>query len=115
MLGDGFLRRRGRPRAMSAIFQRPLCDMGKAYDFAFRPLVGEPDVGAGGPCDDRPHRVEVYAATADLGSASAPWLAFSLCPEHEAQLRQYDQRIQQQGRSSRFRATGSTASPRHAR
>jgi len=88
---------------MSAIFQRPLCEMGRAYDFAFRPVLGEPDLGSGGPCDDRPHAVELYAATADPRSASAPWRSFSLCPEHEDQLRRHDARVPT---GSRFRSPG---------
>lgn len=88
---------------MSAIFQRPLCDMGRAYDFAFRPVVGDADTGAGGPCDDRPHRVELFGATADPSSPNAAWQGFSLCPEHEAQLRMYDGRLVARGLASRFR------------
>ena len=72
---------------MSAIFQRPLCDMGAAFDFGFRPVVGEPTPGSGGPCDDRPRRVEIFSALAEVGSPSAAWRAFSLCPEHVSQLR----------------------------
>jgi len=76
---------------MSAIFQRPLCEMGTAYDWAYRPVLGEPDVGSGGPCDDRPHRVELAsAASAEGGGAS--YRSFLLCPEHEAQLRSHDRR-----------------------
>ena len=92
---------------MSAIFQRPLCDMGKAYDFSFRPIIGDADPGAGGPCDDRPMRVDLYGAAADPRSPSAEWRSFSLCPEHEAQLRQYDERLRPKGISTRFR----TAAP----
>jgi hypothetical protein len=88
---------------MSAIFQRPLCDMGKAYDFAFRPVVGDADTGAGGPCDDHPHRVDLFAAGADAASAAAAWQGFSLCPEHESQLRRYDGRVVARGMASRFR------------
>lgn len=96
---------------MSAIFQRPLCDMGSAYDFGFRPVVGEPEVGSGGPCDDRPHRIELFAAGADVRAADAEWRAFSLCPEHELQLRQYDTRLRATGRPSRFRAGPVTGAP----
>ncbi|HXW67670.1 MAG TPA: hypothetical protein VEL82_07345 [Thermoplasmata archaeon] len=78
--------------------------MGAAYDFAFRPRVGDADTGAGGPCDDRPHRVELFAATAEPGATDAAWRAFSLCPEHEAQLRVYDGRLVARGSASRFRA-----------
>jgi hypothetical protein len=88
---------------VSAIFQRPLCDMGKAYDFSFRPLVGDPDTGAGGPCDDRPHRVELFSATTDPKSPSAEWRGFSLCPDHEEQLRRYDERLRPRGVATRFR------------
>lgn len=91
---------------MSAIFQRPLCEMGAAYDFAYRPAIGEADLGTGGPCDDRPHRVELYAADALPGAPSAPWRAFSLCPEHEAQLRRHDARLPS---GSRFRPSAPAA------
>jgi len=91
---------------MSAIFQRPLCEMGKAYDFAFRPVLGEPELGSGGPCDDRPHPVDLWAATAVPGTAPAVWRTFSLCPEHEAQLRRHDPRVPG---GSRFRAAPSRA------
>ncbi len=96
---------------MSAIFQRPLCDMGRAYDFAFRPAIGEPDVGSGGPCDDHPHRVDLYAASADPANPAAPWRTFSLCPEHESQLRGYDRRIGTAGGGSRFRGAAPPATP----
>ena len=88
---------------MSHIFERPLCEMGSAYDYAFRPVVGDPDPGTGGPCDDRPHRVELFSATADPRAASAEWRGFSLCPDHESQLARYDARIQSAGAPSRFR------------
>jgi hypothetical protein len=100
---------------VSAIFQRPLCDMGAVYEFAFRPLVGEADVGAGGGCDDRPHRVEVFSAAADPRADPAAWRAFSLCPEHEAQLREYDRRVLASGRPSRFRSPGATPPGTHGR
>ncbi|HYB77650.1 MAG TPA: hypothetical protein VEE83_03085 [Thermoplasmata archaeon] len=90
---------------MSHLFERPLCDMGRAYDFAFRPIVGEPAVGDGGPCDDRPHRIELFAAGADRSARDADWQAFSVCPEHESQLRRYDERLRGQGRPPRFRST----------
>jgi hypothetical protein len=77
--------------------------MGKAYDFAFRPHIGDADTGAGGACDDRPHRVELYAATTEPTSDAAAWQSFSLCPEHEDQLRKYDDRLRPQGIPSRFR------------
>jgi hypothetical protein len=93
---------------MSAIFQRPLCDMGKAYDFAFRPLLGEPEVGSGGPCDDHPRPVELVSAQSDPHSPSAVWRAFSLCPEHEAQLRRHDARVTG---GSRFRRDGGPRPP----
>lgn len=103
-------------RTMSAIFQRPLCDMGKAYDFSFRSRVGDADPGSGGPCDDRPHRVELYSATTDPASSSAEWRVFSLCPEHEEQLRQYDARLRALGLSTRFRSSApEAASPTAAR
>ena len=88
---------------MSAIFQRPLCDMGPAYDHAFRPRVGEPDPASGGPCDDRPHRVELYSASARPSAECTDWRTFSLCPEHEAQLARYDARLASQDVASRFR------------
>jgi hypothetical protein len=88
---------------VSHMFQRPLCEMGVAYDFAFRPVLGEADPDAGGPCDDRPHRVELFGATADIGSPAAEWRPFALCPDHEAQLRSYDVRLPARGLASRFR------------
>lgn len=100
---------------MSAIFQRPLCDMGAAYDFAFRPVVGEPTPGSGGPCDDRPHRVELFAALTDVRSAGAEWRAFSLCPEHENQLRAFDAQLRGTGRPPRFRASTGAATPAQAK
>jgi len=96
---------------MSAIFQRPLCDMGKAYDFAFRPIVGDADTGAGGPCDDHPHRVELFSAGSIPASDGAAWQGFSLCPEHEAQLRTYDARVVARGLASRFRAAPAVRVP----
>jgi hypothetical protein len=100
---------------MSAIFQRPLCDMGRAYDFSFRPVVGDPDTGAGGPCDDRPHRVELYGAGVDPASPTAAWQSFSLCPEHEAQLRNYDARVVARGAASRFRLVAVAPAPERRR
>ena len=100
---------------MSAIFQRPLCEMGAAYDFAFRPLLGEPETGSGGPCDDRPHRVELWAAGADPGTDGAGWRGFGLCPEHEGQLRHFDRRVAAGGRPSRFRSTASPTPPTQAK
>ena len=91
---------------MSHLFERPLCDMGRAYDFAFRPVVGDPTPGDGGPCDDRPHRIELFEARADRASAEAAWQPFSVCPEHETQLRRYDARLRQGGLESRFRTEG---------
>jgi hypothetical protein len=92
---------------VSAIFQRPLCDMGRAYDFAFRPTVGDPELGSGGPCDDRPTPVELYAAHSDPASAQAVHRSFSLCPEHEQQLRRQDEKLVRAGAASRF-GTGAT-------
>jgi len=89
---------------MSHLFERPLCEMGVAYDFAFRPIVGDPDGGSGGPCDDRPHRVELFGATASVGPKSAEWRPFQLCPDHENQLRGYDARLVDRGLPSRFRS-----------
>ena len=94
---------------MSSIFQRPLCEMGSAYDFALRPVLGDADPGSGGPCDDRPHPVEMFAAHADPSSASAAVRAFSLCPEHEAQLRQHDAHLTARGIPSRFRGPSAGA------
>jgi hypothetical protein len=88
---------------LSHLFERPLCEMGTAYDYAFRPVVGEPEAGTGGPCDDRPHRVELYAAGADPRSPTAEWRPFALCPDHEAQLARYDERLGTLGVVSRFR------------
>jgi hypothetical protein len=91
---------------LSHLFERPLCEMGGAYDYAFRPVVGEAEPGAGGPCDDRPHRVELYSASADPRSPEAEWRPFALCPDHEAQLVHYDERLRATGLGSRFRRTG---------
>ena len=89
---------------MSHLFQRPLCDMGRAYDFAYRPALGDPAPEDGGGCDDRPRRVELYRSGADPNAPSPDWRAFSVCPEHESQLRRYDERLLQQGLRPRFRA-----------
>lgn len=91
---------------MSHLFQRPLCEMGRAYDYAYRPVLGEPSPEDGGGCDDRPHRVELYAVHADRSAADAAWQAFSVCPEHEAQLRRYDDRLHVQHLDPRFRSAG---------
>ncbi len=96
---------------MSHIFQRPLCELGVAFDYAFRPLVGGPDAASGGGCDERPHRVELYSAAADPEAAPEDWRPFSLCAEHEGQLRMCDARLTASGRPSRFR----TGPPRTAR
>jgi hypothetical protein len=97
---------------VSHLFQRPLCEMGAAYDFAYRPTVGEPDPADGGGCDDRPHRVELCAAAADRSSSDVAWRTFSVCPEHESQLRRYDERLRARGVPPRFRgAPGSPAPP----
>ncbi|HLM90915.1 MAG TPA: hypothetical protein VK424_02530 [Thermoplasmata archaeon] len=89
---------------MSHIFQRPLCQLGMAYDYSFRPTLGDPDPSYGGGCDERPHRVELYSAQTDPRSATAEWQPFGLCDEHEGQLRQSDVRQTAQGTPSRFRA-----------
>jgi len=89
---------------MSAIFQRPLCQMGAAYDFAFRPTFGDPEPGSGGTCDDRPHRVEMIGAGAEPAPSAAGWREYELCPEHEEQLRVVDRRLRQRGAASRFRS-----------
>ena len=89
---------------MSHLFQRPLCDMGRAYDFAYRPILGEPAPEDGGGCDDRPNPVELCASGADPKSPSADWQAFSVCPEHETQLRRYDVRLRERGVAPRFRS-----------
>ena len=78
--------------------------MGAAYDFAYRPTVGEPAAEDGGGCDDRPNRVELYAAHADPQLPTAEWRAFSVCPEHESQLRRYEERLRAQGVPPRFRS-----------
>jgi hypothetical protein len=78
--------------------------MGRAYDYAFRPEVGNPAEEDGGPCDDRPHSVELYAAGADPLSSTAGRQAFSVCSEHESQLRRYDERLLDRGLAPRFRS-----------
>ncbi len=85
---------------MSAIFQRPLCEMGAAYDYAFRPVVGAPDPTMGGPCDDRPRAVRLIADPAHAPPGGGR--QFSLCPEHEGQLRTVDGRLTLGGTPSRF-------------
>jgi hypothetical protein len=92
---------------MSHLFQRPLCDMGRAYDFAYRALLGPYDESSGGPCDDRPHRVELYSAETEPAQPNAAWQAFALCPDHEGQLAGYDARLVDRGAASRFRSAGS--------
>jgi len=90
--------------------------MGAAYDFAYRPIVASPDEADGGGCDDRPHRVELYAAGANPAQADAPWRPFQVCPEHETQLRRYDERLRAGGVAPRFRPTRpGTAPPGRAR
>ena len=96
---------------MSHLFQRPLCDMGRAYDFAYRPIVGEPSPEDGGGCDDRPQRVELFRSGADPRSPDADWQAFSVCPEHEAQLRRYDDLLGRRGLAPRFRPGRTEPSP----
>lgn len=96
---------------MSAIFQRPLCDMGKAYDYSFRSYLGDSDTGAGGPCDDHPHRAELYSATTDSSSSTAEWRIFSLCPEHEEQLRRSDARLRLLRVPTRFRSPPAPLQP----
>jgi len=91
---------------MSHLFQRPLCDMGRAYDFAYRPAVGDPSPEDGGGCDDHPHRVELYRSGVDPGGSEADWQVFSVCPEHESQLRRYDDLLGQRGIAPRFRSGG---------
>lgn len=85
--------------------------MGKAYDFSIRSLLGDPDTGAGGPCDDHPRRVEMFSATTDSSTTAAEWRAFSLCPEHEDQLRRYDERLRPQGIPTRFRTPRAGSKP----
>jgi hypothetical protein len=100
---------------VSHFLERPLCDMGRAYDFAYRPTVGDPVPGDGGGCDDRPHRIELYAAEADRTKVDATWLAFEVCPEHEAQLRRYDERLAERGLPPRFRTAAGRSDPGRAR
>lgn len=88
---------------MSHLFQRPLCDLGVAFDYAFGPTVGEQGTALGGGCDERPRRVELFAASVDPPSATDSWRPFALCAEHEGQLRRCDARLVAQGRPSRFR------------
>ncbi len=90
---------------MSHLFQRPLCEMGKAFDFAYRPIVGEPGPEFGGPCDDRPRSVELCDAHAEPRAPTTPWRTFLLCPDHEAQLRVFDARFPG---GSRFRSVAGT-------
>ncbi len=79
--------------------------MGRAYDFAFRPILGDPEPGFGGGCDTRPHRAELFEARADPGSSSAAWQPFQLCEDHEGQLRTIDVgKLQPLGIPTRFRS-----------
>ena len=80
--------------------------MGRAYDFAFRPIVGEPVVGDGGPCDERPVAVELCSASADPAHGDAFYRSFLLCPEHRIQLERYDARLIARGMTSRFKPLG---------
>jgi len=89
---------------VSHLFERPLCEFGRAYDFALRPAIGDPDLGTGGPCDDRPHRVELYGALADVRAPDAEWRPFEVCPDHESQLRAHDRHLTEKGAPSRFRS-----------
>lgn len=96
---------------MSAIFQRPLCEMGAAYDFAFRPSIGDAEGGMGGGCDDRPHPVELFGAASDPKAPSDSRRSFALCPEHEAQLRAQDARLRGEGKASRFAPPHGASAP----
>ncbi len=89
---------------MSAIFQRPLCEMGRAYEYAFRAARPDPGVELGGPCDDRPRPVDLCAASADPADPRATFRAFLLCPEHRSQLERVDVSLRATGRPSRFRS-----------
>jgi hypothetical protein len=91
---------------MSHLFQRPMCDLGAAYDFAYRPVLGAPDVDAAGGCDDRPAKVALYAATADPFDRQPVWSTFGVCAGHVGELRRYDAEFVKRGRGSRFRTDG---------
>ncbi|MFZ0890830.1 MAG: hypothetical protein WB778_05970 [Thermoplasmata archaeon] len=88
---------------MSHIFQRPLCDLGRAYDYAYRSSLGEPNIDAAGGCDDRPVPIELYAAEGDPRVPSAPWAMFRVCSGHQGELRKYDREILARGFPSRLR------------
>ncbi len=88
---------------MSHLFQRPLCEMGIAYDYAYREPLGPPTPDLGGGCDDRPGRVELWAARPSPTDPSAAWRPFQICPEHAAQLAGVDRRLESRGVTSRFR------------
>lgn len=89
---------------MSHLFQRPLCEMGIAYDYAYREPLGPPTPDLGGGCDDRPRRVELWAAHALPPDPAAPWRSFQVCPEHTVQLAMVDRRLGARGLTSRFRS-----------
>ena len=89
---------------MSHIFQRPLCEMGAAYDYAYRNPLGPPTPDLGGGCDDRPRRVELWAGLSSATETAAAWRPFQVCPEHLAQLAGVDRRLVSQGLTSRFRS-----------
>jgi hypothetical protein len=91
---------------LGGIFQRPICDLGNAFEFAFRPLIGSTDPDTGGACDDAPLRVALFSAGADPGEPGSEWREFSLCPEHRSQLTRYDSRLVARGIASRFRSIG---------
>ncbi len=89
---------------MSHIFQRPVCDLGRAYDYAYRPSLGEPNIDAAGGCDDRPAAIDLFSGNADLRSSNPSWSTFSVCPGHQGELLRYDRLLTDQGLPSRLKS-----------
>ncbi|MHB1435169.1 MAG: hypothetical protein ACYCPN_04205 [Thermoplasmata archaeon] len=89
---------------MSHLFQRPLCEMGIAYDYAYREALGPPTPDLGGGCDDRPRRLELWEVHAPTAEPGASWRPFQVGPEHIAQLAAVDRNLVARGPTSRFRS-----------
>lgn len=75
--------------------------MGRAFEFAYRLALGDPDPLGGGGCDDRPAPYELASGRPD--APGTLWRTFALCPEHARQLAAYDARLVAAGEPSRMR------------